>query len=162
MRNYYQNKVVSENLITAIYYHATMCRERGDGGQPEDPTYGLLNELEHRNLTTLYQNSKAATAFLFKGIKDEAPVGGATEDNVGVSISGAAVAEPAGGAAAGSSTMDMASLVASGKAKADGRNALEASVSKTSGGDKKKDAKKDTKEKSGAKTKSTSKGKGSS
>ena len=150
MRNYYQNKIVSENLINAIYYHANICKERGDGGEPGDPGYGLLTELEHKNLTTLYQNSKLATAFIFKGIKDEAPVGGGGEDGVGVSIAGApAVAEPAGGAA-GTGPVDLANLVAANKGKADTKGSLEASATKTSGGDKKKDAKKDTKEKSGS------------
>lgn len=52
------NKVVSENLVAAIYYHATCCMLRGDGGAPGDPGYGLLTELEHRNLTALLSNIK--------------------------------------------------------------------------------------------------------
>ena len=98
--------MVSENLVAAIYYHATKCKERGDGGEPGDPTYGLLTELEHRNLTTLHQNIKAATTFLFKGIKDEAAVGGVNEDTLGVPIGTGPLGDPVG--LPGSGAMDLA------------------------------------------------------
>jgi len=115
IRNYYQFKVVSENLINAIFYHASICRDRGDGGQPGDATYGLLTELEHKNLTTLYKNVKEVKTFLFKGTKDEAAVG-SNEEGVGVTVgTGPALgAEPG---MLGSGAVDIASLVANSKAK---------------------------------------------
>ena len=90
MRNYYFNKVVSENLIAAILYHASVCKNRGDRGKPEDPGYGELTVLEHKNLITLKQNVKMTNTFLFKGTKEGNPVGDPGKvDGPGVSIGGA-------------------------------------------------------------------------
>jgi len=145
LRNYYENKVVSENLVAAIYYHATVCKARGDRGEPGDPGYGLLTELEHKNLKTLKRNVALATTFLFKGTKEAPPVGGEDEDGHRVPFlapwnAGAGPAEP-------TAPMDVASLLVAAKGTAESRNSpMEAAATKTSGTEKKsKDVKKDSK-----------------
>ena len=94
------------------------------------------------------------TAFLNKGTKDEAAVGG-NEEGVGVTIG---TGPPLGAEPGmlGSGAVDIASLVAASKAKGQDGSASKAA------GDKKKDAKKDPRDKSGDKKKSSSKGKGGS
>mmetsp|Transcript_17964 Transcript_17964/g.27769 ORF Transcript_17964/g.27769 Transcript_17964/m.27769 type:complete len:91 (-) Transcript_17964:349-621(-) len=75
LRVYYFNKISSQNMVNAVYYHANVCMERGERGTPNEPTYGLLTDTEHRNLKTLYRNIKAADSYLFKGVKDTPAVG---------------------------------------------------------------------------------------
>ena len=159
LRNYYENKIVSENLTTAIYYHATVCKARGERGEPGDPGYGLLTELEHKNLKSLKKNIKLATTFLFKGTKEAPPVGGEDEDGHRLPL----VAPWNAGAGPGEvgGAMDLASLVAAAKDVPDPGNApTEPAATKASGAEKRsRDGKKDSKaDKSGSRPKSTSKG----
>jgi len=62
-------------MLDAIYYHATVGLQNGSRGQPSDPGFGLLTELEHRNICNLLRNIKNSNTYLFKSTKEAAPVG---------------------------------------------------------------------------------------
>lgn len=79
LRNYYENKVRSENLQNAIYAcvkHSVKSGKR----PPEIADY--VNEAEHKNLVALERNVQLTTAFLFKGTKEAAAVGGEDEIDI--------------------------------------------------------------------------------
>ena len=44
---YYFYKVSSQNMINSIYYHAGICRDKGQRGKPGEDIYGLLTTSEH-------------------------------------------------------------------------------------------------------------------
>lgn len=82
---YYAYKIISQNLLDAVYYHATVGLQNGTRGQPSDPGYGLLTELEHKNICNLLRNIKNSNTFLYKNTKESAPVGDfdkLAEDNI--------------------------------------------------------------------------------
>ena len=73
---YYGYKIISQNLLDAVYWHATVELKNGKRGKdPSDPGYGLLTELEHKNICNLLRNIKNANTFLYKNTKESAPVG---------------------------------------------------------------------------------------
>lgn len=65
----------ASNIIHAIYYNAHISNERGDRGQEGDVLYGQITDSEYADLENLCKNKDMANEYLFKGIKNEYPVG---------------------------------------------------------------------------------------